>query len=374
MKRKHLADQTFDLMKRRVALAAAGIRAAPVSSPTGLSAADWPAIIAFASAHFVLAALGPVLQSDAERFDVPGEVRDFLIGITQANAARNRLLLGCLSEAGTRFGGIGVVPALLKGAAFLAEDQAQAADWRFMQDLDLLVPADMLAASVAVFTGMGFRASGADYNAAIEAHYPPLISPCGTFSIELHTRLFGRGDFGLDARTVLGEARSIEVGGGRFLLPSARHRLGHILVHAQIHNRFFAIERLVLKDLMDLSMLASRHGNAVQSQVVDGLFLADPYVHRATRALFDTWSRWKLAPEPIAASAGTWGGQAMARLFWSRGWGLAQMPADVLRLELHRMQSEPGHLARRMVMLANPSRFAGTALAWSAKQRQRLWG
>ncbi len=374
MSRRQTLALVSDLLRLR-----ANSEALPVWDRHDLGAQDWAGVVALASAHFVLPALAPALASAPPGNRPPDEAAGFLAEITQANAMRNRTLRSALVAVGGQLESIGVRPVVLKGAAFLADDQvgaadAAVADWRFMQDLDLLVPVDRLSDCVAALTELGYRAASRDYDPATEAHYPPLQSPCGAFSIELHTRLFGHGDFGLTAAAVTREARPADVGGVELLLPSPRHRLGHILVHAQIHNRFHAAERLVLKDLLDLSMLSVRHARVLQAEVVDQMFEADRQVLQATRALFDTWSAWAAASAARVSDPGPWGRRAQARLGWS-GWQLrAHMPADLARLELHRLRTEPGHVVRRLETLARPSRLAATAAAWSAKQRQRLWG
>lgn len=381
MSRQQTVALVFDLLRARATSASApGSPGHGIETPDGLEAQDcldaqdWPEVIAMASAHFVLAALAPALDVAPSGNRAPSDVAEFLSQITRANQARNRSLLTALVAVSRRLAELGVVPVVLKGAAFLAEDQAGAADWRFMQDIDLLVPADQLDACVAALAELGYPAEDAIYDPATEAHYPPLQSPCGRFSIELHTRLFGRGDFGLGAAAVVRDVRPVSIDGVAMLVPSPRHRLGHILVHAQIHNRFHAAERLVLKDLLDLSMLARQHAPVLQAGVVDGLFAGNPRVQQATRALFDTWSAWQAGPNRGSADPGPWGRRALARLGWSGWQQAAHMPADLARLELHRLRSEPGHLTRRLQTIASPSRLAGTALAWSAKQRQRLWG
>lgn len=376
MSRSGTVATVMALLRRRTAMrpSPADERQADGWLPPDLASLDWRQAIAFASAHFVLAGLAPALRTAPAANRAPAEVEAFLVGITDANADRNRMLLARLAEACHGLEAIGIVPVALKGAAFLVEDQAQAADWRFMQDLDLLVPSARLDAAVAALADLGYRPAATDYDAGREAHYPPLLSPCGTFAIELHTRLFGLGDHGLEPDAIRREAVPAKVGGTGVLLPSPRHRLGHLLVHAQVHNRFHAAKRLVLKDLVDLSMLAARHGECVEACVVDALFAADPPVHRATRALLDAWAAWRDDARQVRADAGPWGRRALARLAWPAWRTRAALPLDLVRLELHRARFEAGHLARRLETLASPERLARTAFVWSAKQRQRLWG
>ncbi len=330
-------------------------------------------MIAFASAHFVLAALAEPLRRAGSV--VPGDAVEFLDQIEAANIERNAGLREFAIRTAARFNEIGVEPVALKGAAFLFSRMADQsnAPWRFMQDVDLLVPEARLAACVEVLRAQGFVASKATYDPHEEAHYPPLVSPCQTFSVELHTRLFGLNDYELPSSEIVSEARPAAGTDARLLVPSARHRLMHILAHAQLHNRNYVRRRLVLKDLLDISML-DRESALSPAQSAGSDFSAQR-AREATSALLAAWqiALHSQSNGPDGSAAGCWAHHAIERLSWPQWRKRLSMPADHLRLEIARLRTEPGHLTRRVRTLASRDRLRHTASNWLSKQRQYHW-
>lgn len=340
----------------------------------GFREISWHRLIAFSSAHFVLPAVAGPLKCAATRDFVPADVREFMAAIHDANSQRNALLLRSLREVTKALNSIGVTPCALKGAAILLDEGASgAAPWRFMSDIDLLVPDHSLASCVAAAKQMGFVASADTYDPSEEAHYPPLISPCGTFSIELHTRLFALDDFGLSTKPVWADAAPVNRFSGDILIPSMPHRLAHLLIHAQLHNRNFAIDRVVLKDVLDLNMLHNREPAGVCWRQPLAMF--DTSGRReAAEALLAAWQRCSSSADvALSPAAIAWADRALKKLDWPRWRALLNLPVDMLRMEIHRFRSEHGHAGRRLRLLANPTRLADASANWAGKQRQRVW-
>jgi hypothetical protein len=307
---------------------------------------------------------------------VPEDVREFLQSCEAANADRNVMLRSALVSIAEGLSAIGIEPVALKGAAFLAtaETAAAPAPWRFMQDLDLLVPEDRLDDAVKELRRLGFVAGTPDYDPSLEAHYPPLIAPCGTYSVELHTRLFALDDYSLAPADV--RAQSIPaVTSPRIRVPASHHRLMHILAHTQMHNRNFARGRLVLKDVLDLAKLRKSDGGPLELSSAPALF-SDPESRLASAAVIAAYRRViaeRLAADPGRDPADRWARHALARLSWPRWRKRLYGPADHILLELHRFRAEPGHLRRRARLLTDRRRLAYAASGWCAKQRQYQW-
>lgn len=338
--------------------------------------ADWHAFVAFASAHFVLPAMAEPLAFAAKSGNaVPTDLLAFVEGIRTANRLRNETLSEALIDTTMQLNAIGVSPVALKGAAFLADPPGSLADWRFMNDIDLLVPADRLADCVAALREIGFCADATDYDPAIQAHYPPLISPCHTFSVELHTRLFGLSDFGIDVDALRGGACDVQLGAARLSIPSPPYRVAHSLAHAQLHNRNYVAKRLVLKDVLDLTMLPLEAVLAIERGHPSSFF-ADPRHRAAGLALLAAWRRC-LGIEgdaPACAAAATrWAQTSIARLSWPRWRSLVNLPRDMALIEADRLLREPDHLGRRTGQILAPRALLSAGRSWTFKQRQRLW-
>jgi hypothetical protein len=371
---QHPIDLTTDLLRAAIATPS------PVAWPQA-TAATWQRLVAVSSAHLVLQALAPALPTRASDTALPDDLPGFLATFRTANAERNRALMLALRSICAELNEAGVTPVVLKGAAFLLSDRQAAAPWRFMRDLDLLVPAERLDDCVARLEHLGFSPGTRDYDPATEAHYPPLMSPCGLYSIELHTRLFARGEYGLPASLVVSRAAPARARdlNCEVLIPSSEDRLLHALVHAQLHNRNYSTRRIVLKDVLDLSMIAGA-GLAPADWIAISDRLSAPGDRIAILSLVEAWYRLMQPnviednPSIFPRTARSWASTAIARLHWSALRSMLQTPLDLVCLEARRYWTEPGHVARRARLLVNPRQFAATAATWSFKQRQRLWG
>lgn len=351
---------------------------------------DWHAFVAFATSHFVLQALAGPLRSLAANAPVPTELVQFADDFSVANRTRNHGLAEALTDIAEALAQEGIRPVALKGAAYLLQANRQLirpsttatfdpVAWRFMRDLDLLIDASELATGVAALERLGFRAVADSYDAATEAHYPPLLSPCGTFSVELHTRLFGLGDFGIDLRRLVAAAQwpdrrapglGIAIG-----IPAMPDRIAHLLAHAQLHNRNFDARRLVLKDVLDLAMLPRDAVATFEANQLTSVFV-EPRQARAARALLSAWRRavGVASPETVDdLKAEHWAATSLKRLTWPVWRSLACLPYDLATLELARLLHEPGHIGRRFRLATTPTRLADAASVWAFKQRQRLW-
>ncbi|MBU1212430.1 MAG: nucleotidyltransferase family protein [Alphaproteobacteria bacterium] len=343
---------------------------------SGFRAVSWHRLVAFASAHFVLQAIAAPLNRSASAVALPGDVQDFLAAFHEANVERNVRLLHALYDIANALNAKGVVPCALKGAAILlTADDASPASWRFMSDLDLLVPQEDLATCVETMYRLGFVTADDTYDPLTEAHFPPLISPCRTFSVELHTRLFGLDDFGLCEKSLMAGATLRTHRGAELLVPTLSHRIAHLLIHAQLHNCNHAIERIVLKDVLDLIMLQGRSSMPFDGSQVVSRF-RDPAHREAVMALLEAWRKITGAPRvtPASPTAEAWAARAIARLYWPRWRTLVSVPGDVLRMESHRARTEMGHVRRRLKLLTDPARVRDVTSRWAVKQRQRLWG
>ncbi len=335
---------------------------------------DWHQLIGFASSHFILPAIAePLSRLSADGQPVPDAVA-FFEDMQRRNAQRNQELKNVLVKIATALNRLGVTPIALKGAAFLLDARDDAAPWRFMSDIDLLVRADEMMECVGVLRNLGYTCGGDSYDPHSDAHYPPMLSPCGTYSVELHTRLFGCSDFGLDVTDLRREARARPHITCGLLVPSYSDRILHVLLHAQMHNRNYVKKRLVLKDILDLSFLehARTDGDSLYEDICR---LKDPFVAAAAGSLVEAWVMiMGVGPgsEPWPQES-YWAKRAIARLHWGRFKSLASIPADILKVEGHRLRTESGHLARRGHQILHPHEIVSAAQSWFYKQRQRYW-
>lgn len=269
-----------------------------------LSHTQWLDVIELVNEHL----LGPALWAALRRRDlarhVPGDVADYLAYLHSLNAARNARLGDQLAEAAAAFNDSGITPVLLKGAITLVEDGASEGG-RMIRDLDILIRGDEIEAACAVLHRLGYRCLR-DYPGHTQ-EVADFARPDDSAAIDLHKDLiaFGRHfDSGkprcpLGGDELIAQAREASWHGVCVRVPSLRHRLLHLILHDQLHDRDYFTGQADLRHVLDIARLMDRLCSEDVADVVrrladDGLAGAAQTHLLAARDLFD-------APFPTAA-------------------------------------------------------------------------
>lgn len=225
--------------------------------PVPLDEETWLEVIRLASAHLVLPALATGLDRAGADWSIPGDARAYLDAMREANGVRNRKLKAALPAIIDSLQSTGIDPLAVKGAAFLViEDRAPS--WRFLGDLDLIVSPELLPRAVEVLKELGFASEAGDYDPRRDAHAPAMLGADGMTIVELHSRPFAEGQWGELEAALWWDRRKVQAGGVEVSIPSAEVCVAYLLLHSQEHHAYFAQGRLLLRDLLDLAMLARR--------------------------------------------------------------------------------------------------------------------
>lgn len=213
----------------------------------------WEEVMAVASAGLVL----PALAAGARGLEALGEAGPFLAAMEASNAARNGRLVQRLREAASALQERGIAAVGLKGAVFALEEP-DCAPWRFLGDLDLLIPADRMDDAVQALQGLSYSADGVPDLGGELHHHPPLAHADGETIVELHTRLFPRDGNGLlPPDQLLALARPAEAA-PEVSVPPAADRMVHLIAHAQLANGRFRRRTVSLRDALDFAVLMRR--------------------------------------------------------------------------------------------------------------------
>ncbi len=218
----------------------------------------WPGLTRIASEQLVLTVMAGAL----DRVDVPSDAAEalaFFRQIESTNRKRNEWLLQQLEAAGSALTQAGITAMVMKGGAFLLEDRANAAPWRFFGDLDLLVSEDQLFDAVAVLKTLGYVDSGLAYHPKFHRHYPFLSHPGGQTGIDLHTRAAGLDQsMLLDPEHFFANGLTMPAGETDMLVPASTDRLAHLIVNAQVLDYRYERRLFRLRDVLDFSRLINR--------------------------------------------------------------------------------------------------------------------
>ncbi|MDF1587172.1 nucleotidyltransferase family protein [Marinimicrococcus flavescens] len=227
-------------------------------------AVDWHEMITLAGDHLVLPAMAArLLEPDLAR-SLPPDIAGLAEAVVLLAAERDRAARAQLEELVAALNAAGIVPLLLKGAAYMAEGLHEASAPRLASDLDLLIGPDRIDEAAACLRRIGYGAlepgDGAGHH-----HLPALLRDGAPLAVELH-----RAPVAARCRRLLGtaglrrDARAVRTGSGsRFLVPSPTHLALHSIVHAQLPHGLYWRGEIFLRDALDLLLLERRFGQAI---------------------------------------------------------------------------------------------------------------
>ncbi len=225
----------------------------------------WPRLVRLSGVHLLTPAFGAALEELGLAGSLPPDLRCYLAAMRSAGEERNRGLRADLVRILAILNEAGVEPVLLKGGLRLVDDLFPGDAWRFMHDLDLLVPAPTVGRATRALRGLRWREEGpegGEPGGRDTRHALVLSRPDGSWRLELHDEPLEVGwRHLLDAAGVLAHARRRERDGVAYLEPAPEDQIAHLVLHAQLQHAHLATGRVLLRDLAELALLARRHGN-----------------------------------------------------------------------------------------------------------------
>jgi Uncharacterised nucleotidyltransferase len=232
-----------------------------VSSAAALTdpAADLVGFARLAGRHLVTPMVAAcVASSPAAARRMPEDFRRYLALIHAENARRNRRLRLQLGEIARRLNAINIEPLVLKGAIRLVDGLYPDLGWRFMRDIDLLVPPDRLGDAVACLLASGYRFR--DVTAARPAehrHLPQLQRDDHDAVVELHAELLpGRVQL-CAALDVMARSRPVDIDGARGRIPDVADQLAHLIAHDRYDEQLRQDGRFLLRSAFETALLCS---------------------------------------------------------------------------------------------------------------------
>ena len=121
----------------------------------------WPRLARLSGVHLLTPAVGAALEELGLAGSIPPDLSDYFAAMRSAGEERNGDLRADLFRIVAILNEAGVEPILLKGALRLVDGLFPDDSWRFMHDLDLLVPAAGVGRSTrALPVGLGDGGTG----------------------------------------------------------------------------------------------------------------------------------------------------------------------------------------------------------------------
>ncbi|MGI9508909.1 MAG: nucleotidyltransferase family protein [Geminicoccaceae bacterium] len=208
-----------------------------------------------ADRHLVTPMLARYVTRPDVRRQLPEEFGFYVEFFHRQNRERNERLKRELLRVVTYLNGIGVEPLLLKGAIRLVDDLYPDLGWRFLRDLDLLVPADQVSQVADCLTSFGYRFTiDADYYGDDHRHLPPLKRDDADTVVEIHTELL-RAPALLSADSVLCRSHQVKLGDVLCRVPDRGDQLRHLIGHDRFDDELYRCGAFLLRSIFEIALI-----------------------------------------------------------------------------------------------------------------------
>jgi hypothetical protein len=217
--------------------------------------ADLMALARLAGRHLVTPMLAACLADPGLRRQLPEAFVLYLDFVHAENLRRTHALRHELGQAAACLNEIDIEPLLLKGAIRLVDDLYPDPGWRFMRDLDLLIPRDRLGQAIACLESLGYRFTrNATEFATRHRHLPPLSRDGALAVVEIHAELLALPEV-LPAELVLARSRLVDLDGARVRVPDATDQLAHLIGHDRFDTHVCGSGFFLLRSVFETALL-----------------------------------------------------------------------------------------------------------------------
>jgi hypothetical protein len=172
----------------------------------------------------------------------------------EANRRRNCAIRAALLELCEAAAAEGFAFAALKGTAWVVEEGDNAAAWRSMLDMDVLVDAKRFDDIPLFLDRLGYVRLSNDARYDINFHHAPYARSDGVAMLEVHRHLGWRHRL-LAPGIIFDRARPAAAG---LLLPAPWCRAFHAIIHWQIQDFGISRATMPLKDVLEIDRFLAR--------------------------------------------------------------------------------------------------------------------
>jgi hypothetical protein len=288
-----------------------------------LPCVGWEEVVALAVELQVAPTLWGVLQAADD--PLPPSVADELRHHYRLNTVRNLRFRDQLTQVVRVLNAAGIEPLLIKGALRIVNGTAQRLGDRWMDDLDLVLPAGRMSDSIVALGEVGYRPAPAK---PVSRHDLALMLDRAPGWIELHLEL-GSSPIPalLPAAEVWSQSSPLRFSGVRARAPRPTHEVLHNILHSAVQDLDHAVAGLPLRQLLTLARLVQRYGPELDWKLIRRR-MGDQNLTSEYRD--HLWMAHRLAGMPLPEDSGA---EVSARLHEARAVGsfALRWPAEVHR-------------------------------------------
>jgi hypothetical protein len=234
--------------------------------PPADDTARWMDLVRVADGDMLAPALRLALGRKGLDDAMPAPIRGVLHRRYTMNAMLNERIRDEALHVASLCGRVGIVPAVLKGGAWLFEASAETIGGRAMRDLDFLLPAASVDAVAQSMLAEGYIPKDEADDDETYTH-PALQRPGAVVAVELHHRV-GQQRSLLPAEEAWRDVRPLPGQPGLRLL-SPTHRVWHNIFHSQVQDQGHAYGLIWPRQLLDLAQICERHRTDIDWLALD---------------------------------------------------------------------------------------------------------
>jgi hypothetical protein len=222
---------------------------------------DLVGLARLAGRHCITPMLAAGISDPELRSRLPQDFALYLEFVHAQNRDRNHALRLQLGQIARCLNGIGIEPLLLKGAIRLVDGLYPDAGWRFMRDLDLLVPRDRWSEAIERLAsiGYGFTRDTATWPTN-HKHLPPLGRDDDAAVVEIHGDLLSERQELCPADQAVARSRPVDLDGARVRVPHPVDQLTMLIRHDRCDGYLRRAGMFLLRSVFEAAALCREQG------------------------------------------------------------------------------------------------------------------
>jgi len=297
------------------------VRVAALRAKISNNSVNWDRVILMANTQLVVTALWSALCSKNLQNLLPEEVGSYLSELHGLNYRRNEAIRKQTEEIIRNLNTVGLEPIVLKGAALMFKSAIEDPGVRFMLDIDIMVPVEQVNKTREIVSAIGYRSVERDDPAHEPTHHPAtMVRDDEVAKVEIHIDLFHPfvDPPVLGKNEVWESSEQIRANGLTFRVLAPTHFVLHNVVHSESHHRGFALRKVPVRYLHDLTVFLPLYGAEVDWDAID-LVMGRYGLRRMMSSYLLMGSRLLGAnvPTAMASSIGSWLHYAQCMIFAS---------------------------------------------------------
>ena len=218
---------------------------------------QWEKIVKISSGQFVLPAMYLQLKRNDLLTELPDDLTEYLVEITNLNRERNIAILEQVKEVTDLLNKHNIAPVFLKGVAHLLDGLYIDIAERMIGDIDFLVPENEMEKAANILIAIGYKPISKYTKKNEHRHYPTLQNFNYSAAIEIHKEvlIYKRRKL-LRGYELLKDKKPVKQFDLKAFIPSIDYQIIHNVYNAKVNDSDTMYGDISLRPMYDLYLLA----------------------------------------------------------------------------------------------------------------------